>query len=507
MYLVFLLPIFKGMYFLLLMLQQEHYNVKCLFRYFLKFYLGLPCVLATYLSILFFLKNTYVDLFVYVFVLIFSFIKIKYIIKLKFTKRLLRLLIVCICISVIPFIISFSRVTFLFVLYLMPFIVLFSSYIVLPFEKLISLYYKRLTIKKLKKINPYVVCVTGSFGKTSVKRMLEGIYKNNYFVYATPKSYNTPMGISKAVLNDMNGLCELFICEAGATKCGDIKEIVKFVNPNVGVITSVGYQHMASFKTIDNVLKTKWELAMGLKTDGKLVLNYNNDFLNGLSIDSVAYCIGVNKKYGKYYACNIVYDDLWTEFDIYSYNKFVIHVKTKLLGEHNIDNIVMCYGVKKMLDEKFYISDEEFKESIKSLDNIENRLSVRCEDLNGVIFRYVDDSFNSNSEGFVSAVNVLKRLNGVKCIITPGIVDCGKFNEVVALKVVGSLDCLDDIILVNNKEVKSIKLLLCKKGIKFKCVSSYALGIRYLKEKYFGYCGEYINVLIENDLPDNYLMR
>ena len=140
----------------------------------------------------------------------------------------------------------------------MPFIVLFCSYIVLPFEKLISLYYKRLTIKKLKKINPYVVCVTGSFGKTSVKRMLEGIYKNKYFVYATPKSYNTPMGISKAVLNDMNGLCELFICEAGATKCGDIKEIVKFVNPNVGVITSVGYQHMASFKTIDNVLKTKW---------------------------------------------------------------------------------------------------------------------------------------------------------------------------------------------------------------------------------------------------------
>ena len=126
--------------------------------------------------------------------------------------------------------------------------------------------------------------------------MLEYIYKNKYIVCATPKSYNTPMGIVKTITNDMNGMCELFICEAGATKKGDIYEIAEMINPDVGVITSIGYQHMSSFGSIDNVLKTKWELVEGLKSNGKLVLNYKNEYLDGLISEKVLECIGVKVK-------------------------------------------------------------------------------------------------------------------------------------------------------------------------------------------------------------------
>lgn len=507
MYIVFLLPIIKGLYFWFLMFQQEHYNIKCLFKYFKKYYLCLPFVVSCYLAILFIFKNSYLDLFVYVFVFIFSLIKLKYVLRLKFTKRILRLLVVCSLLCVVPFLFSFSRITFLFVLYCLPLFVVLASLVVMPFELLIKNYYKNKAIKKLKKIDPYVICITGSFGKTTVKKMLESIYKDKYLVCATPKSYNTPMGISKCILNDMSGLCELFICEAGATKCGDILEITKMVNPDFGIITSVGYQHMSSFKSIDNVLKTKWELAKGLRNDGKLLLNYKNEYLNGLSTKDIGMCVGVNSYYGKYYACNIVYDDLWTEFDIYSFGKFVIHIKTKLLGDHNIDNIVMCYAVKRMLDDRFYVSDDNFKKSVLKFCNVENRLSLRCEEYSGVSFRYLDDSFNSNVNGFLSATKVIKRFNGVKCIITPGIVDGGIYSKYIADMIVSSLDGFDDVVFVNNKELKQLKSLLVKKNIKFKCVSSFLEGLNYLKKKYLGYKGEYINILIENDLPDNYLMR
>ena len=95
MYIVFLLPIIKGLYFWFLMFQQEHYNIKCLFKYFKKFYFCLPFVVSCYLAILFVFKNSYLDLFVYVFVFVFSLIKLKYVLRLKFTKRVIRLLIVC----------------------------------------------------------------------------------------------------------------------------------------------------------------------------------------------------------------------------------------------------------------------------------------------------------------------------------------------------------------------------------------------------------------------------
>ena len=160
-----------------------------------------------------------------------------------------------------------------------------------------------------------------------------------------------------------------------------------------------------------------------------------------------------------------------------------------------------------MLDDKFYISDNDFKEAILNLTNIENRLSLKEENIDNVTFRYIDDSFNSNVEGFVSACKVLKRLNGIKCIITPGIVDGGKYKESIALSIISSLDLLDDIVLVNNKELKYIKSILSELKIKYKLVNSYKEGLSYLKNKYYDFKNEYINILIENDLPDNYLMR
>lgn len=506
MYFVFVLPIIKGLYFLLLMLQQEHYNSFSLIRYFKKYYFGLPFVVCCYLTGLFFFKNSYIDLFVYIFVFVFSLIKIKYIVKLKFTKRICRLSVLSVLLCLIPFLFSFNRVTFILIIFVLPFIVFFSSLLICPLEILIKNYYKKKVSRRLEKIDPYVVCITGSFGKTSVKRMLEELYKSEYFVYATPKSYNTPMGIARCVLNNMSGLSELFFCEAGATKKGDINEIVKMVKPDVGVITSIGYQHMASFKSIDNVLKTKLELVSGLGCDGKLVLNYGNEYLNGIEVDGVKECIGINKRYGKYYACNIKYDDVYTEFDIYSYNKFILHIKTKLLGDHNIDNIVLCYGVKKMLDDKFYLSDESFKSGVLKLCNVENRLSLKS-DVDGSNFRFLDDSFNSNTEGFVSAVNVLKRLNGIKCIITPGVVDGGSYSNYINEKLSAVLNGLDDIVFVNNKEVKKLKMLLNKRNIRYKCVDSYSEGVKYLKDKYSSFSDVFVNVLVENDLPDNYLMR
>ena len=105
-----------------------------------------------------------------------------------------------------------------------------------------------------------VIGITGSYGKTSVKYFLSTALKAKYNVLMTPESYNTPMGVVKTIREQLRPTHEIFVCEMGARNVGDIKEICDIVFPDYGIITSIGEQHLESFKSIDNIVKTKFEL-------------------------------------------------------------------------------------------------------------------------------------------------------------------------------------------------------------------------------------------------------
>ena len=113
-----------------------------------------------------------------------------------------------------------------------------------------------------------VIGITGSFGKTSTKYILSRILSEKYNVLHTPESFNTPMGVVRTIREKMKADTEIFVCEMGAKNVGDIKEICDIVHPDLGLITSVGAQHLETFKSIDNVFKTKFELYDAVKAKG-----------------------------------------------------------------------------------------------------------------------------------------------------------------------------------------------------------------------------------------------
>lgn len=124
-----------------------------------------------------------------------------------------------------------------------------------------------------------VVGITGSFGKTSTKFIVGTILGERFNVLNTPESYNTPMGLSKVINNDLNDDHEVFIAEMGARNIGDIKEVAELCQPNLGVITSIGPVHIETFKNVDNIMKTKYELIEELPSDGVAIFNYDNEHL------------------------------------------------------------------------------------------------------------------------------------------------------------------------------------------------------------------------------------
>ena len=139
----------------------------------------------------------------------------------------------------------------------------------LPIEKAISEAYFRDAQKKLEARPDLIkIGITGSYGKTSVKFMLGTMLSEKYQVLVPPSSFNTPMGLTKIIRTKLQPAHQVFLAEMGARHVGDIKELCRLVHPTLGVLTSVGPQHLDTFKTLDRIKNTKYELMDAIPADG-----------------------------------------------------------------------------------------------------------------------------------------------------------------------------------------------------------------------------------------------
>jgi UDP-N-acetylmuramoyl-tripeptide--D-alanyl-D-alanine ligase len=186
-----------------------------------------------------------------------------------------------------------------FLFYLIPFNILVTSIIIYPIEETIKNHYFKNGEKKIKSFsNLTVIGITGSYGKTSTKFILAQILSEKYKVLATPSSFNTPMGLTKVIREKLDETYNIFISEMGARQKGDIELLCKLVKPKIGIITSIGKQHLETFKTVDNIVETKYELIESLPSDGLGVFCGDNqyciDMYNKTNIDKILY--GINKE-------------------------------------------------------------------------------------------------------------------------------------------------------------------------------------------------------------------
>lgn len=368
-----------------------------------------------------------------------------------------------------------------------------------PVEKAVSLWYINDAKRILKGHKDLIVIgITGSYGKTSTKFILSRILSEKYNVVATPQSFNTPMGVVRTIREKLQPQTRIFICEMGAKNTGDIREICDIVHPKYGIITSVGPQHLETFKTIDNVFKTKFELADEVLKNGGTV------FVNGDStelikrIDRSLYRIYGTGADFDFRAENIAYGKNGSEFTAVMGSES-IPVSSKLLGLHSIINITGAAALAYTLG----VEARDIKFAAAALKPAEHRLELKPY-INGSVL--IDDAYNANPEGCIEAVRVLASFEGMKkVIITPGLVELGEreYECNFALGVEAAKKC-DIIILVGKNRSKPLREGAESVGFdkeKLFAVSSFAEASRL----YSGFADRNTAVLFENDLPDNYL--
>lgn len=340
--------------------------------------------------------------------------------------------------------------------------------------------------------------ITGSYGKTSTKFILKSILSEKYNVLATPGSYNTTMGNVRVIREELKPEHQVFISEMGARKRFDIQEICQFINPQIGIITSIGPQHLETFKKVENVAKTKGELLKGVTYDGAVFLPKDNSHCFELyKKDNHKKFLYSSKKDGSdVYAKNIKVTKDGSTFTVVT-KKGEFDCKTKLLGEHNVQNIIGCVAIADYLG----LTKEQIQKGIEKIEPVEHRLQL-IPSQNGTTI--IDDAFNSNPVGSKMALDIIKQFEGRKIIITPGMVELGveeyKLNKEFGAQMA---DAVDYAILVGQKRSKPIV-----EGLKSKKFNDMNIFVVSNLEEATARLGKLTKagdvILFENDLPDNY---
>ncbi len=384
----------------------------------------------------------------------------------------------------------------------MPIVVIIANWLAMPTETLINDHYinsARFKILRPKYRNLIRIGVTGSFGKTSTKMILKTILSEKYNVLATPESYNTTMGNVKIIRKELKPEHEVFISEMGARYPKDIKKICNIVYPQLGIITSIGSQHLESFKTVENVAKTKAELLNALPNDGAIFLPNDNSFCSKLYNEEKSrkkFYFDVEGKKANVYAKNIELTKDGSEF-IAMTSIGEIKCNTKLLGNLNIQNILSAIAVAVYLG----LSKEQIARGVAKIEPVDHRLQLLA-NANGTIV--IDDAFNSNPVGSKMALDVLKSFDGRKIVVTPGMVELGE-KEIELNKEFGHhmASSADIAILVGTNRSKPIEEGLIAGG--FDKNNIYVVNnLDYATKKLSEITKVGDVILFENDLPDNY---
>ena len=367
-------------------------------------------------------------------------------------------------------------------------------------EKCINKSYCKKASQRLKEISDLkVIGVTGSFGKTSTKYVINTILSQKYNCLMTPASYNTTMGVVRTINEELKPIHNRFICEMGAKYIGDIKEICDIVHPDFAVITAVGPQHLDTFGNVENVAKAKFELVDSLDDNkGLAFVNWEDENIKKVKITKKFVKYGLHKD-SDYYADNIKITEKGSSFDVIMPENRKINIKTKLLGKLNVLNIVCGIAVA----DKMGLSEDQIKMGVKFIKSVEHRLELR-QNPNGSII--IDDSYNSNERGAGMALEVLGSFKGKKRIlITPGIVELGDKSYEINKKLgFEATKHSDFIILVGEKQAGP--MLDGVKSAKYpKNQTMVAKSLDEALKKMYELMDENTVVLLENDLPDNYL--
>lgn len=351
-------------------------------------------------------------------------------------------------------------------------------------------------------VNPQVIGITGSYGKTTTKHFLSKLLNMTLGPAFHPeKGVNTPMGITREINTCLRDKTPYAVIEMAAYGQGSISRLCSLTPPQGGIFTTIGLAHLERFGNQETIRKAKAELAEAVPKNGFLVLNGDDPHCRRIGIEN-------QKETMLYYGFNEDLGPLNLKISIIGSDKAGTELslewkakhyfcKVPLFGKPLIANLGAAFAAACHLGaEPSYAAS-----ALPHIDPVDNRLQAQSQ--GGIL--YLHDAYNSNPSGFEAALEVLKSMPAERRIlVTPGMIELGPLqyseNERIASIAAEKVDAALIIGSLNRTAFKSglIKKGFLQKNIHFFNTRDRAFTFLSTMKK----PGDVI--LIENDLPDLY---
>ncbi len=298
-----------------------------------------------------------------------------------------------------------------------------------PAEARIRRHYLGLAAARMKVVDPVVVAVVGSFGKTSTKHILAQLLQPSVNTLPTRKSFNTLMGVTRVINEDLTPEHRVFIVEMDAYAQGEIAAMSDLVHPRMAIITAIGPQHMERFGTIERIAGAMYEVASALPADGTLIV-YTGDQAGAVLAERaradqrhlIRYALADDAQMvdADVVASSIRIDSHGGAFrwrwDAEGLDR---EVTIPLLGRHQVANVSAALAAVRILG---YSIDGAIT-AAASLEQVEHRLQLMA---SAGPLTVIDDSYNANPVGVHNGLEVLAAMSGAhKFLVTPGLVELG----------------------------------------------------------------------------------
>jgi UDP-N-acetylmuramoyl-tripeptide--D-alanyl-D-alanine ligase len=260
-------------------------------------------------------------------------------------------------------------------------------------------------------LNPVVIAITGSNGKTTTKELLNAVLSPHFETLATTGNLNNHIGVPLTLLK-LKPEHTHAIIEMGANKVGDIAELVEIARPSYGIITNIGKAHLEGFRGETGVARGKSEMYYFLfKTGGIAFVNVHEEKTVSLSPRLKTVYIGCRSLpafvSGNFNDALLVKDNPSIHFELGNKN-----YSSSLSGIYNFQNILMAIGVGKY----FGIDPEQIGQSIS--EYIPQNMRHQWVEKNGN--RILLDAYNANPDSMRKALENFSRLEASNKIVILG---------------------------------------------------------------------------------------
>lgn len=265
------------------------------------------------------------------------------------------------------------------------------------------------------------IAVTGSVGKTTTRDMVYSTISAKYNSLKNVGNLNNQFGVPLTLFN-LNKKHECAVIEMGMSGFNEIEYLVNIVNPQIGIISNIGYSHVEHLGSREGIFKAKMEITTNFDESSLLIVNGDDDCLKTLKNKDLIYKLrtfGFEKDNDIYCESFEMDEDSINFIAVVDGKKEEFFIPT--VGKHNIYNAMAAILVGINLN----MTIEEIKDGLKNFQCTKNRLDI----IKNNNLTIIDSVYNASIDSMTAALNILGRYKNRRVAILGDMFEMGEFAE------------------------------------------------------------------------------